>query len=330
MTLRVSNGVVIVVLRPTLLNPVSVPLIAGLRSVRLRGTNGLAAVRRTVDLSVDLPLGFRMDLLIGSTDRVRVMHVVSSDFAVRWPGECTGDSSVFLLPMEGALALESSRGCFTVSDGGLALAADEAVVVRSVRPSRFLLLCIDASGGDRMHRVEISRRLPPSSVIATARTVLRAFLADLDIEHPVQSEYLQGTVLRLGRLLGAEREEDGLTRVGIRDMVEAAVQVILADYADPLLDPGAVADRCRVSLRSLQRAMAEERQTTLRDLIATVRTQNALRLVAAAGAEVPLADIARSAGFSSSDRLRRAIAAETGLSPTEYRRRLHPGTLEAG
>ncbi|AZZ56989.1 hypothetical protein C5E08_14470 [Rathayibacter iranicus] len=301
----------------------------GLRSVRLRGMDGLAAVRRTVDIRVEKPLDFRMDLLVGAVDRVRVLHVVSTAFAVRWPdaGLSTA-SSAFLLPMEGTLGLETEAGFTTVTDGGLALSAEERIMIQTSRPARFLTLCIDAVEGDRMHRLDGANRLPPSPVTTTARTVLRAFLADLDVEHPVQSEYLQGTVLRLGRLLSAVREEDSVS-LGVHDMVEAAVQVILADYADPHLDPATVAFRCQVSLRSLQRAMAQERQTTLRDFIVSIRTKNALRLVAAASDEVPLADIASSTGFTSPDRLRRAIAAETGLSPTEYRRRRQLGGREA-
>lgn len=321
--------------RTTLLNPVSVPMSPGLRSVRLRGMDGLAAARRTVDIRVDKQLDFRMDLLVGAVDRVRVLHVVSTAFAVRWPNVGSSPaSSVFLLPMEGTLRIETEAGCTAVTDGGLALSAEEPVAIRTSRPARFLVLCIDAVEGDRMHRLDGANRLPPSPVITTARTVLRAFLADLDVEHPMQADYLQGTVLRLGRLLGAVREEHSVSGLGMHDMVEAAVQVILADYADPHLDPATVAFRCQVSLRSLQRAMAQERRTTLRDLIMSIRTRNALRLVAAAASEeVPLAEIASSTGFTSADRLRRAIAAETGVSPAEYRRRRLLGgreTVSAG
>ncbi|PPH23506.1 hypothetical protein C5C31_07455 [Rathayibacter rathayi] len=317
--------------RSTLLNPVSVPLGTGVRSVRLRGADGLASVRRTLDLTAEPPQGFRMDLLIGSVDRVRVLHVASTAFSACWPGVRTGgDVSVFVLPMDGALTVEAEAGVVVMSDGALALSGQEPAVLRAERPVRLLVLSIDEIGGDRMHRIEASRRLPPSPVTATARTLLRAFLADLDIDHAGQSEYLQGTLLRLGRVLGAERQQDTLGRPGPRDMVEAAVQVVLADFADSRLDPSVIAHRCRVSLRSLQRAVAEERHTTLRDLLQSVRTRNALRLVEAAGEDIPLADIARSTGFTSPDRLRRAIVTETGLSPSEYRRQLQPDGREVG
>lgn len=327
-----TNGAVDVDPRPTLLNPLSLPLGTGTRAVRLRGAEGIAALRRTADVSVDQPLGFRMDLAIAGLERLRVLHIVSTPFSSHWPGATTADgSTVFVLPMEGSLAMDSSAGSVTVSEGGLALSADDPVLVRATRPVRFLLLCVDAASVDRGRRTESSRLIPASPVTTTARTVLRALLADLDVDHAVQAEYLQGTVLRLGRLLGAERGEEGAERLGLHDMVDAAVQVIQADFTDPALDPGTVARRCRVSLRTLQRAVADERGTTLRELISAVRTENALRLVGTPeSAALPLSDIARRSGFSSPERLRRAIATETGLSPSEYRRRLRDEERAAG
>ncbi|WKK70451.1 helix-turn-helix domain-containing protein [Rathayibacter oskolensis] len=318
--------------RPTLLNPVSIPLSPGVRAVRLRGADGVAALRRLLETGVDLPLGFRMDLAVGAVENLRVLHVVSTPFAARWPGPSASDgASVFVLPMEGILTLESASRLVEVDEGGIALSADSPAVLRARRPVRFLVLCTDAPASERARRIEPARTLPESPLIASARTVLRAFLTDLDIEHPVQTEYLQGTVLRLARILGAEREEEDVERLGLHDMVDAAFHVIRADYSDPLLDPGTVARRCRVSLRTLQRAVADERGTTLREMISAVRTENALRLVATAeAAGLPLSDIARRSGFSSPERLRRAITTETGLSPSEYRRRLRLEERAAG
>ncbi|NQX04914.1 AraC family transcriptional regulator [Rathayibacter sp. VKM Ac-2856] len=317
--------------RPAHLNPLCVPLSAGARVVRLRGSEGISALRRTVDVSVPTPAGFRMDLAIAATDRVRVLHVVSSPLAVRWPGPTAADgSSVFVLPMEGTLSVESSAGPLAVSEGGLALPTEDPIVLHSSRPVRFLVLCAD-NGVSERRRTDPVRLVPATSMTTTARTVLRAFLGELDPEHPVQAEYLEGTVLRLARLLGSEREEGSRERLGLHDMVEAAMQVIQADFSDPTLDPGTVARRCRVSLRTLQRAVADERGSTLRKLISDVRTENALRLVGTPDVgSLPLSDIARRSGFSSPERLRRAIATETGLSPSEYRRRLTGEDLAAG
>ncbi|QHC57666.1 AraC family transcriptional regulator [Rathayibacter sp. VKM Ac-2760] len=299
--------------------------------MRLRGAEGVTALRRSADVSVSTSLGFRMDLAVAATERVRVLQVVTSPFAVRWPGPNTPEgATVFVLPMEGVLDVDTPDGSLSVDDGVLALSTDTSVVLRSFQPVRFLLLCAESAVPER-RRTEPVRLLPASSMTATARTVLRAFLAELDADHPVQSEYLEGTVLRLARLLGSEREEGSRERLGLHEMVEAALQVIQADYSDPALDPGTVARRCRVSLRTLQRAVADERGSTLRKLISDVRTENALRLVGVPDASVlPLSDIARRSGFSSPERLRRAIATETGLSPSEYRRRLIGEDLAVG
>jgi AraC-like DNA-binding protein len=320
-----------VIPRPSHLNPLCVPLSAGARAVRLRGSAGASALRRTVDVSVPTSAGFRMDLAIAATERVRVIHVVSTAFAVRWPGTSAVDgSSVFLLPMDGVLAVDTTSGLLEVEEGGLALSTEDPVVIRTSRPARFLVLCAD-NGVSERRRTDPVRLVPATSTTATARTMLRAFLAELDPENPVQAEYLEGTVLRLARLLGSEREEGSRERLGLHDMVEAALQVIQADYSDPTLDPSTVARRCRVSLRTLQRAVADERGSTLRRLISDVRTENALRLVGTPESSIlPLSDIARRSGFSSPERLRRAIATETGLSPSEYRRRLNGEDLAAG
>ncbi|NRG41248.1 helix-turn-helix domain-containing protein [Rathayibacter sp. VKM Ac-2804] len=317
--------------RPAHRNPLCIPLSAGARAVRLRGSEGVAALRRTVDVSVPTTAGFRMDLAIAATERVRVLHVVSTPFAIRWPGSSAVDgSSVFVLPMEGSLAVDASADLLEVDEGGLALSTEDPVVVRSSRPVRLLVLCAD-NGVSERRRADPVRVVPATSTTATARTMLRAFLAELDPENAVQAEYLEGTVLRLARLLGSEREEGTRERLGLHDMVEAALQVIQADFSDPTLDPSTVARRCRVSLRTLQRAVADERGSTLRKLISDVRTENALRLVGTPdSAALPLSDIARRSGFSSPERLRRAIATETGLSPSEYRRRLNGEDLAAG
>jgi AraC-like DNA-binding protein len=317
-------GVATVVPRPVLQNPASIPLSAGARTVRLRGVDGFAALSRSVDVDVERAPAFRMDLAVAAVDGVRVLHAVTTALVVRWPSDRVVEpSTVFVLPMEGELLVESPAGAVAVSEGVLVLSSDLPVVVTAARPVRFLLLRLPLPVSERPRRPEPPRHVPASSVTVTARTVLRAFLADLDIEHAVQAEYLKDAVQRLARVLGSERADAPVERMGLHDMVEAAEQVIRADHTDPTLDPGAVARRCRVSLRTLQRAVADERGTTLRDLLSSVRTESALRIVAGPdGAELPLSDVAKRSGFSSPERLRRAIATETGLSPSEYRRRL--------
>ena len=317
-------GVATVVPRPVLQNPASIPIGAGARTVRLRGTDGVAALRRAADIDVDLPLAFRMDLALAGVDGVRALHIVTGPLVVRWPSDrIVEPSTVLLLPMEGELVVESSAGTITVSEGVLALSSDVPVVVSARRPVRLLLLRLAVPTAERSRRPEPPRYVPASPLTDAARSVLRVFLADLDIGHGVQAEYLKDAVQRLGRILDSERADPSPERMGIHDMVEAAERVVRADHADPGLDPGTVARRCRVSLRTLQRAIADERGTTLRELISTVRTENALRIVGGPeGADLPLSDIARRAGFSSPERLRRAIATQTGLSPSEYRRRL--------
>lgn len=318
-------GVATVVPRPVLQNPASIPLSAGARTVRLRGAEGLAALRRSIDVDVVSPQAFRMDLAVAAVEGVRILHVVSTPLVLRRPSDRVVEAAtVFVLPMEGELLIDSAAGRSTVADGVLIVSAGVPVVATAPRPVRFLLLRLALPASERPRRAEPPRRLPPSPVSLTARSVLRSVLADLDIAHAVQADYLRDAVQRLGRVLDGERADGPGERRGLHDMVDAAEQVIRSDYTDPTLDPGTVARRCRVSLRTLQRAVADERGTTLRDLLSAVRTENALRIVAAPeGAELPLSDVARRSGFSSPERLRRAIATETGLSPSEYRRHLH-------
>ena len=67
-------GVATVVPRPVLQNPASIPIGAGARTVRLRGADGVAALRRAADIDVDLPLAFRMDLALAGVDGVRAIR----------------------------------------------------------------------------------------------------------------------------------------------------------------------------------------------------------------------------------------------------------------
>ncbi|MBF4463181.1 MULTISPECIES: helix-turn-helix transcriptional regulator [unclassified Rathayibacter] len=331
--LAFTIGAATVIPRPTLTNPASVPLGAGVRAVRLRGAEGVSAVRRSLDLAIEQVHGFRMDLQIASIERVRVMLVSSTPFSTRWPGPgFESGASTFALPVAGSLTMRAGLERVTVARGGLVLSSDEPVVVEAEQAVRFLVLCTRPSPSERARRLEAtdpdpvrvgaSRALPASSLTAAALALLHGVLAELDIEHPTQADYLHGMVLRLARLLWADGHDSSTEKVGVREMVEAAEEVVRADAADPALDPPGVALRCGVRLRTLQRAIAEERGTTLRDLIIAVRTEEALRLVRApGGGELPLRDIADRSGFSSPERLRRAIAAHTGLSPSEYRRR---------
>ncbi|AJM78219.1 AraC family transcriptional regulator [Rathayibacter toxicus] len=293
-----------------------------MRSVRLRGPVGLAALGRTLDVSTELARDFRMDLQIGVLEHVRVLHVVATPFTARWPASAPRDGlTAVVLPTEGAVTIQSANGVGSSACGGLVLPAHEPVVVRAERAVRFFVLCIDPLEFDSEHRADPAHTFPSTSLTATARSVLRAFLTDLDITHPIQAEYLQGTVLRLGKLLGSVHDESMAERLATQELIEMATRIIRSDAGDPALDPNRVALACGVSLRTLQRTIAEERGTTVREMIIAARTQNALRIVhSPGGTELPLSDIASRSGFSSLERLRRAIAAETGLSPGQYRR----------
>ncbi|HEY5712881.1 MAG TPA: helix-turn-helix domain-containing protein [Allosphingosinicella sp.] len=80
-----------------------------------------------------------------------------------------------------------------------------------------------------------------------------------------------------------------------------------------------LADRAHMSLRNFYRAFEEATGTSPADWVERVRLEIARRLLEQTGQNVD--QVARVAGFTSSEQMRRAFARRFGVSPTEYRAR---------
>ncbi|WP_172582637.1 AraC family transcriptional regulator [Subtercola boreus] len=98
-----------------------------------------------------------------------------------------------------------------------------------------------------------------------------------------------------------------------------AMAVIDREFANPMLDPGALADRLHVSLRHLQRAFAQN-GATISD---AVRERRAAAVVATmTGGTSPylsLGEVALMNGFSSIKEMRFALRSKHGMTPSEFR-----------
>ena len=107
------------------------------------------------------------------------------------------------------------------------------------------------------------------------------------------------------------------------------LQYVTAHHADADLSPGSIAAHFGVSTRTLHR-MFEDDDHTVMQWIAHVRLEEALmRLRNPKYATMPLEELAGLTGHGSALSLRRAVQAVTGMSPTQYRRRhLAEGTDE--
>lgn len=98
-----------------------------------------------------------------------------------------------------------------------------------------------------------------------------------------------------------------------------AASIIDREYADPQLDPSAVADRLHVSLRHLQRSFAQH-QVTVSDAIRERRASAVVHILGTApGSDVSLRDVAGECGFSSVEEMRFARRTKYGLTPRELR-----------
>ena len=81
----------------------------------------------------------------------------------------------------------------------------------------------------------------------------------------------------------------------------------------------ALAERAHMSLRNFYRAFEEATGTSPADWVEQARLEIARRLLEQTAQNVDL--VARSAGFTSSEQMRRAFARRFGVSPTDYRAR---------
>ena len=81
----------------------------------------------------------------------------------------------------------------------------------------------------------------------------------------------------------------------------------------------ALADRAHMSLRNFYRAFEEATGTSPADWVEQARLEIARRLLEQTGQNVD--QVARAAGFTSSEQMRRAFARRFGVSPTDYRAR---------
>jgi AraC-like DNA-binding protein len=99
---------------------------------------------------------------------------------------------------------------------------------------------------------------------------------------------------------------------------ELALQYIRTHYSNPALTPCGVARQLGLSVRTLQRSF--EGEQSLVQWIAHFRLERALMLLQDPQlTNLTLPEIASRAGFGSTAVLRRAVAAATGVLPSEYR-----------
>lgn len=99
---------------------------------------------------------------------------------------------------------------------------------------------------------------------------------------------------------------------------ELALMYIRTHHVDPALSPCTVASGLGLSVRTLQRAFVDDQSVA--HWIGHFRLQTALGFLRNPHfAHLTMAEVAKRAGFGSAAVLRRAVLAETGLPPSEYR-----------
>lgn len=106
------------------------------------------------------------------------------------------------------------------------------------------------------------------------------------------------------------------------DDVAAAFKFI-ADNAGDAIRPDDVAARVGSSVEALDGRFRAQLGRSLADEIRRARAQRAERILSET--DLAMADVARASGFRTTRRFARAFRSETGLSPTDYRRRFRLG-----
>ena len=101
-----------------------------------------------------------------------------------------------------------------------------------------------------------------------------------------------------------------------RELYLEALGLIAHEYAQPLtLD--SVARRLATSRRQLQRVLAEQGNTTFREVLTYVRMRHARRLLAAA--QIQVRDIAASVGYPEPAQFAKSFRRHHGDSPSGFR-----------
>ncbi|WP_211340874.1 helix-turn-helix domain-containing protein [Xylanimonas allomyrinae] len=109
---------------------------------------------------------------------------------------------------------------------------------------------------------------------------------------------------------------------------QQALQYIRTHHTDPSLTPATVASGLGMSVRTLQRAFADDKSVS--QWIASFRLESGLALLRDPQfAEMTLPEIAARVGFGSTVALRRGVLAATGLPPSTYRERHVGAALHA-
>ncbi|HEY3391703.1 MAG TPA: helix-turn-helix domain-containing protein [Lacipirellulaceae bacterium] len=101
-------------------------------------------------------------------------------------------------------------------------------------------------------------------------------------------------------------------------VVQKALEIIWADSGHPL-SVGDIARQLPVTRRTLDRRFAEATGHSVLEEINTCRLSRARQLLEES--DLPVKNVARLAGFSSTERMRVLFVERIGMSPTEYRRR---------
>jgi two-component system response regulator YesN len=105
------------------------------------------------------------------------------------------------------------------------------------------------------------------------------------------------------------------------EIYREAVALIRAQYARPLRIEG-VARELATSRRQLQRAFAENGQTSFREVLAAVRMQHARQLLAEPN--LPVGMVAASVGYHQPAQFAKSFRRHHGTPPTGFRRALRP------
>lgn len=157
----------------------------------------------------------------------------------------------------------------------------------------------------------------------------RLFAGYLSTGFSIADELPPGAAAMFGRHLleilgeafsGPDRDAPGPSEAWRAAMFTRACRLIARDHADAGLGPEMIAARLGVSPRTLYRLFAENGDTVMRRIRAE-RVRQAANLLAAPAARFRrITEIAFSCGFSDAAHFTRVFTAETGVTPSTWRR----------
>lgn len=212
------------------------------------------------------------------------------------------------LQIEGQTTFETRTATTFDMTGGMTLlsGADRFTAFRSTAPSGRIEIEFAAVPRELSSTPTLLARMDDAATWAALTAAANALLNAVPVSWHPGELHLQAGFVSLVSALAVDLADRSATPAREGNLFTRAVRIIEQDSGDPALTVGTLAQRLGVSPRHLARVF-HERGESARDAIGARRLR-AAQLLMRENPGLPLGQVAREAGFASTDALHRRLA----------------------